>query len=54
MLKASVILVGTILLLREQIQNIKQERTARTIAFLLVSIVMVISAVILFVDEFVQ
>jgi hypothetical protein len=53
MLKASVILIGTILLLREQIQNIKQERTARTISFLLVSVVMLISAVILFVGELV-
>jgi Co/Zn/Cd efflux system component len=53
MLKASIILLGTILLLWEQIQKVKQERTARTIALLVVSIAMVISAVILFVGEFV-
>lgn len=53
MIKSFIILIGTIIILFEQIKNLKKERTSRTIFLTLVGVAMVITSIMLFVDEFV-
>jgi hypothetical protein len=53
MIKEIIIFIGTILLLIEQIKNVKKERTGSTISLLVVAVVMMISSIILLVGEFV-
>ena len=46
-LKAFVILIGTLLLLADQIRNYKEKRTKSTMALLILACVMFVSAIII-------